>query len=99
MPIDPFCDELLTLSQAAALFPPRRGNAKVATSTLWRWYTRGSRGVRLEVARVGGAVYTTREAIRDFVVARSGATPSAPQSSGPSSRSRKAMRALDRMGL
>ena len=100
MPIDPLSNELLTLPQAAALFPRRRGGSKVSTSTLWRWYARGSRGVRLEVARVGGQVYTSRDAIRDFVTARSvaGGAP-VPQAPAPSTRSRRAMKELQRMGM
>jgi hypothetical protein len=101
MSIDPLSDELLTLPQAAALFPCRRGSSKVSTSTLWRWYTRGSRGVRLEVARVGGSVYTTRDAIRDFITARSVAASNAtmPQAPAPSTRSKRAMKQLERMGM
>ena len=98
--IDPLADELISLVEAAALFPRRRGGSKVSTSTLWRWYTRGSRGVRLEVARVGGSVYTTRDAIRNFIASRSltGGAP-VPQVPAPSTRSRRAMKQLERMGL
>jgi hypothetical protein len=100
MSIDPLTDELLTLPQAAALFPRRRAGSKVSTTTLWRWYSRGSRGVRLEVARVGGQVYTTRDAIRDFIQARSvaGGAP-VPQAQAASTRSKRAMKDLERMGL
>jgi hypothetical protein len=97
MPIDPLSDELLTLTQAAALFPRRRAGSKLSTTTLWRWYSRGSRGVRLEVARVGGAVYTTRDAIRDFIQARSVAA--VPQAPAPSTRSKRAMRELEKLGM
>lgn len=100
MSIDPLSDELLTLPQAAALFPRRRGGSKVSTSTLWRWYTRGSRGVRLEVARVGGSVYTTRDAIRDFITARSAPGRAiVPQAPSPSTRSKRAMKQLERLGM
>ena len=100
MPIDPLSDSLLTLPEAAALFPRRRAGSKVSTSTLWRWYTRGSRGVRLEVARVGGHVYTTTDAIRDFITARSATGGAAvPQAPAPSTRSRRAMKELERMGM
>jgi len=100
MPIDPLSDALLTLPQAASLFPRRRGGTKVSTSTLWRWYSRGSRGVRLEVARVGGQVYTTRDAIRDFIQARSVASIAAvPQAPAASTRSKRAMRELEGMGM
>ncbi len=100
MSIDPLTDELLTLPQAAALFPRRRAGSKVSTTTLWRWYSRGSRGVRLEVARVGGQVYTTRDAICDFIQARSVAGGAAvPQAPAASTRSKRAMKKLERMGM
>jgi hypothetical protein len=96
--IDPLSDELLTLPQAAALFPRRREGSRVSTTTLWRWYSRGSRGVRLEVARVGGQVYTTRDAIRDFIHARSATGGAAvPQAPSASTRSKRAVKALAQM--
>jgi hypothetical protein len=100
MSIDPLSDELLTLPQAAALFPRRRAGSKVSTTTLWRWYTRGSRGVRLGVVRVGGMVYTSAGAIRDFIQARSVAGGAAvPQAPAASTRSKRAMKELERMGM
>ena len=98
MSIDPLTDELLTLPQAAKLFPRRRRGSKVSTTTLWRWYTTGSRGVRLEVVRVGGSIYTTADSIRQFIEARSGTATPAPQTPSPSTRSRRAMRQLEEMG-
>jgi hypothetical protein len=100
MSIDPLTDELVTLPQAAALFPRRRAGSKVSTSTLWRWYTRGSRGVRLEVVRIGGQVLTSRDAIRHFIAARSVAGGAAvPQAPAASTRSKRAMKELERMGM
>jgi len=100
MSIDPLTDELLTLPQAAALFPRRRAGSKVSTTTLWRWYSRGSRGVRLEVVRIGGQVLTSRDAIRDFIAARSVAGGAAvPQAPAASTRSKRAIKALERMGM
>ena len=100
MSIDPLSDELLTLPQAAEILPRRREGSKVSASTLWRWYTRGSRGVRLEIVKVGGQTYTSREALRAFIEARSlaGNAP-VPQSPAPSSRSRRAMAKLKAMGM
>jgi len=61
-------DELLTMDQAAELIPGR-GGAKTSISTLWRWRKRGFGGVRLEVVKVGGMVYTTKAAVLDFISA------------------------------
>ena len=47
-----FNEELLTLAEAAAKLP-RLNGTKPHTSTLWRWSTRGVRGVRLETRRIG----------------------------------------------
>ena len=100
MSIDPLSDELLTLPQAAAILPRRREGSKVSASTLWRWYTRGSRGVRLEIVKVGGQTYTSREALRAFIEARSLAgTAPVPQAPAPSTRSRRAMEKLKAMGM
>jgi hypothetical protein len=105
MSIDPLSDELLTLPEAAAILPRRRKdtkgkNTKVSASTLWRWHTRGSRGVRLEIVKVGGQTYTSREALRAFIEARSLAgTAPVPQAPSPSTRSRRAMEKLKAMGM
>jgi hypothetical protein len=100
MSIDPLSDELLTLPQAAVILPRRREGSKVSASTLWRWYTRGSRGVRLEIVKVGGQTYTSREALRAFIEARSLAgTAPVPQAPAPSTRSRRAMAKLKAMGM
>ena len=91
-------EELLTFSEAARLLPRRRGGSKTATSTIWRWSRRGSRGVVLRVVRVGGNVYVPRSALIDFIKQRS-AVGHAPQSPAPSTASKRAMQQLDKMGL
>ena len=97
--IDPLNDQLLTMSQAAALLPKRRGGSKVAITTLWRWRTRGSKGVRLATVKVGGHVYTSREALTAFIEAQSVAAPALPAAESPSRRSRRAMAELEKMGI
>lgn len=90
--------ELLTFPQAATILPRRRGGSKVATSTLWRWSRRGSRGVILRTVRVGGNVYVSRDALMEFIEARSAADLNTQQHI-PTTASQRAMRKLDRMGL
>lgn len=90
-------EELLTFAEAAKALPQRRGGSKVAISTLWRWSRRGSRGVVLRTINVGGNVYTSREAITDFITARL-AVDRAPQQPMPSTNSKRAMKELERMG-
>jgi hypothetical protein len=64
--IDISTETLLTLSQAARLRPPGRAGRPTHPSTPYRWATRGIRGHRLEVVRLGGVTYTSREALQRF---------------------------------
>jgi hypothetical protein len=96
MPIDPINDRLLPLREAADLFPRRRMGAKVNVATLWRWMTRGARGVVLETVRVGNQNYTTEQAVRDFIVAQS--RPIAADGNG-NSHSNNAIKRLEQLGL
>jgi hypothetical protein len=41
----------------------------VATSTVWRWMTRGCRGHRLASIIISGSRCTTQDTIRDFFAA------------------------------
>lgn len=91
-------EELLTFSEAARLLPRRRGGARCATSTIWRWSRRGSRGVVLRVVRVGGNVYVPRSALVEFIERRS-AVDRASQCPAPTTASQRAIRKLDKMGL
>lgn len=53
---------LLTLPQAAALFP-----VTPCASTVWRWATKGVRGTILNTVRTGARLYTTVEAVEAFM--------------------------------
>lgn len=65
------------------IFPLSRGTARLrtrpSTATLWRWHSKGLRGVRLETVVIGGRRYTSTRVIDRFLVAInqnvSGATP------------------------
>jgi len=59
-------DELLTLTEAAALLPSARRGRKVNATTIGRWAKHGIRGVKLESILVGCARKTTREALQQF---------------------------------
>jgi hypothetical protein len=64
-------ESLLTLPQAAALLPGRRGRP-VSVASLTRWIQQGVRGpagqrVRLEGVRLGGRWLTTAQALDRFV--------------------------------
>jgi hypothetical protein len=63
-----FDEELLTLCEAAKALPAV-GGCRIHTSTLWRWSTKGVKGVRLETRRLGGRIFTSREALERFATA------------------------------
>lgn len=46
--------------------PRRRGGKKLHVSTLFRWASRGCRGVKLETVRVGGTLCSSRDALARF---------------------------------
>jgi len=58
-------EQVLSLAEAAQTLPAPDGK-HVATSTVWRWCKRGIRGVRLEYARIGRRMVTSREALTRF---------------------------------
>ena len=55
------------------IFPLSRGSTRIksrpSTATLWRWQSKGLRGVRLETIVIGGRRYTSAEAIDRFLEA------------------------------
>jgi hypothetical protein len=77
-------EQLLSLADAAKELPNRPNVA-----TLWRWRTKGIRGVRLETLLCGGRRMTSREALARFL---EGVTAAAdgPQNGSQSSLERDA---------
>jgi len=59
-------DDFIELKAVPKYFPHRRGKP-VGYGAVWRWARHGSRGVVLQTVRIGGMLYTTRQAIRDFI--------------------------------
>ncbi len=53
------------LADVARWLPKFQGT-KIHTSTLWRWCSRGVRGVRLEYLRLGGRILASVEAVTRF---------------------------------
>jgi hypothetical protein len=64
--LDLTAETLLPLSRAARVLPPSRRGKPVNVSTLFRWVTKGAKGVRLEAVRLGGQWFTSAEALRRF---------------------------------
>src|ERR1700693_2274636 len=90
----------LTLAEAARLLPKRPNPA-----TLWRWRTRGVRGVRLKTSLIGGRRSVTRAALQQFIkpdtAAAADKVDSAPAAAAEANRQRPAdtSRRLRQAGL
>jgi hypothetical protein len=108
MAIDLTTETTVSLSQAARLLPPGRGDRPVSLSCLLRWVLRGARGpsgelIRLEAVRLGGRWLTSREVLQRFAEAltpRLADTPPSPRP--PAARQRASARAaeqLERVGI
>jgi hypothetical protein len=76
---------------------PGRGGNPIHPGSMERWARIGVRGVRLEVALVGGQLCTSREAVARFIervtAARSGAGDPAPE---PTRTARQRQRSSER---
>jgi len=57
----------ITLSKAAAGLPGSDKSGAICSLTIWRWATKGLRGVKLETLCIGNQRYTTREAVQRFI--------------------------------
>lgn len=54
-------ETLLTVAEAAKRLPTRP-----SACTVWRWMERGTRGIRLEYIKAGGARLTSVQALQRF---------------------------------
>jgi hypothetical protein len=108
--IDLTTETTLSLSQAARLLPPGRGDRPVTLSCVLRWVLRGARSpsgelVRLEAVRLGGRWITSRQALQRFTETLTpdlsgGQTAPTPRSSGRRQRaSERAARQLEQLGI
>jgi hypothetical protein len=95
-------EPLISIAEAARLRPPGRSGRPTHPSTVYRWIGVGVRGVKLEAVRLGGSLYTSREAIQRFGERlTAGATrPDRGQTSTARRRAyERAGRKLDRLGI
>lgn len=86
--------EMVLLSRASALFPNRP-----SVASIWRWATRGVRGVRLHTVRVGGRSYVTADDVREFLDALNRPTDAAPTTGANSRRAKEAAATLEAAGF
>lgn len=95
--------DLLSLGEAAGLFPRRRGK-KVSTATIYRWSVAGVRGVKLRTVQAGSVRSTTRQYVEEFIAALTSQRDGVPASSQmPAAAQRRRAEAvskeLDRVGI
>ena len=89
--------KLLTLKEASEFLP-----GKVAANTLRRWSTEGIGGIKLKAWRLGRCYFTSREALEEFVCARSASvngTAATPVKRVDTPSHRAAEAALDDLGV
>jgi len=99
--IDLTREKLITLGQAASLVPAR-GRRRTAAVSVWRWTTKGFRGVHLEaVRRPSGDWLTSAEAVGRFLarIASLDLTSSPPRDLAASARHQWAEAELDAAGI
>ncbi|MDA0661090.1 MAG: DUF1580 domain-containing protein [Planctomycetota bacterium] len=58
-------EQMVALQDVPATLP-KRGGRPIHLSTIYRWVHRGCRGRKLEVAQIGGQIFTTHEALNRF---------------------------------
>ena len=74
----PLNERLLSLTEVAALIGRCTGK-KPSLSTIWRWCTKGVRGVRLATCRIGNGHFVRRSDLNDFITsARHHSPPEVP---------------------
>ena len=94
--IDINSEKLVSLREVPKLLPARCNGKPIHVSAIYRWVQRGVRGSRLEVIRVGGTTYTSREALQRF--SSPSITPSQAPLPTPSARQKQiehAIKSLD----
>jgi Protein of unknown function (DUF1580) len=62
-------EALVSLAEAAAMVPGRQSGKAIAVSTIYRWSTWGTDGVRLETVQVGARTLTSKQALDRFFAA------------------------------
>jgi hypothetical protein len=88
--IDIKSEQLVSLREVPKLLPARGNGRRIHVSAIYRWVQRGVRGTRLEVIRVGGTTYTSREALQRF------ASPTAPFSQAGTDMASSRQKQIDR---
>lgn len=81
---------------AISKVPDECPGKRIHAATVWRWRIHGVRGFRLESYVVGGKVFTSKEAIRRFILATTAARNGVPAETIPSRRRQAEIAAAER---
>ena len=96
--IDIARERLIAIHEVPAWLPRRQNGRKVHISAVYRWVSRGIRGIKLDAVRIGGTTYSSTEALQRFADAVTQATSSvASPSVTPRYREREIARAADEL--
>lgn len=91
-------EELIAVRDVPRALPKRPNGRRLHVSAVYRWISRGVRGVVLESARIGGSTYTSREAMARFAERLNGAATQPQQTlKPPHSRQMEIERAAKRL--
>lgn len=79
-------ESIVSLTEATTHLPRRRRGKKPNVATLYRWASRGCRGIVLETIQIGGTRCTSREALQRFAerltAAVASGSPQSPKAAG-----------------
>ncbi len=64
--IDILNEKLIPLREVLKHLPARPTGRRVHISAVYRWITRGLKGIHLESVKLGGTTYTSQEALQRF---------------------------------
>lgn len=87
-------NDFLTIAQAARLLPNRP-----QPGTIWRWRTKGIRGIKLDTCLVGGRRYVRKQSIVDFIERVTAAADHSQADEPAPTRSAETSARLDAEGL
>ena len=62
-------EDVIALSQVRNFLPKIEGGKRPHASTIWRWSLRGIGGVKLETAKIGSQIVTSKQAVTRFIAA------------------------------
>ncbi len=86
--VDPFAEDLEPLSDLIKALPAKR----ISPCTVWRWKTKGKRGIRLPFINIAGVDYSQRSLFAEWLRLTSAPSPRV-------GRSAHTARILDELGL